>query len=491
MVHVIFWPIIAVFVIWGFERYGNPVGGAAAIVNDHTISLSQYRNALQQTIEFYQKRFGGNFDERMQKQFGVRRSTLDQLIAMQLIVDNAGKLGLQATDLEVRDTIVNIPFLQKDGRFSRENYDGLLRYRHMTANQIENDVRQDLVRRKTDDLFEKEVRPSLLEVEKEKVLRSMKMNVEFLAIDKPMLATKVSLGKDQVENFLKDQGHFKEVQTYYDTHRAEFSKPEEVRARHILVKATKGNAAEERVAREKISKIQGELKADNFAELAKKYSDDPGSKEKSGDLGFFTRERIVPEFSNAAFSLEPGKVSAPLQSDFGFHLIRVEEKHPAETTSFDDAKKNIAKKMIAEEKVDKTLKEVEKKISTTPEGAIEELQSLDKSPKWEETGNFTAADDMVPKLGREEDLANAALSLTKEKPVYPGLVKSGPMIYVLRLKKLEPAPAPDLTRLAEDLGRDHGRNIFAAWAETLRSDATIKINEQVVGGEEPAADDMQ
>src|ERR1700677_130106 len=92
MVHLVFWPIIAVFVIWGFERYGNPVGGAAAIVNDQTITLSQYKNAVQRMAEFYNQIFQGNFDEKMQQQYHVKETALNQLIDTELVSEQASDM---------------------------------------------------------------------------------------------------------------------------------------------------------------------------------------------------------------------------------------------------------------------------------------------------------------------------------------------------------------------------------------------------------------
>src|SRR5579884_938977 len=93
-IHLVFWPIIAVFVIWGFERYGNPVGGAAAIVNDRTITMSEYKNALQRMIDFYQQLMQGNFDENAQRQYRIRETALQQLINSELIAEQAENMGL-------------------------------------------------------------------------------------------------------------------------------------------------------------------------------------------------------------------------------------------------------------------------------------------------------------------------------------------------------------------------------------------------------------
>src|ERR1700722_11809166 len=153
-VHLVFWPIIAVFVIWGFERYGNPVGSAAAVVNDHNISIGQYRNAVQRQIDFYTQVFQGNFDEKTQEQYQIKQRALSQLIDTELVSEQAEVMGLTPTDAEVRDTIVTDPYLQKDGKFSRDNYDAALRNMHMTPAQFEGEQRRSLVIGRITKLFE-------------------------------------------------------------------------------------------------------------------------------------------------------------------------------------------------------------------------------------------------------------------------------------------------------------------------------------------------
>jgi peptidyl-prolyl cis-trans isomerase C len=124
-----------------------------------------------------------------------------------------------------------------------------------------------------------------------------------------------------------------EIETYYKGHKEEFTNPESAKARHILLKVPEGaNEEAWKEAESKAKDIKQKLEnGEDFAELAKKYSDDPGSKNKGGDLGFFTKGRMVPEFESAAFSLKPGELSDPVKTNFGYHLIEVQEKKAAST----------------------------------------------------------------------------------------------------------------------------------------------------------------
>ncbi len=142
----------------------------------------------------------------------------------------------------------------------------------------------------------------------------------------------------------------KEVKAYYEQHKSEFQEPAQVRARHILVKvpanADKKAWAE---AKKKAEKIRAKaLKGEDFAKLAKEYSDDPGSKSRGGDLGYFQKGRMVPEFEKAAFSLKVGQISKPVKTTFGYHIIKLEDKKPSRQESFKDVQQRIRQQLTRE-----------------------------------------------------------------------------------------------------------------------------------------------
>jgi peptidyl-prolyl cis-trans isomerase C len=147
-----------------------------------------------------------------------------------------------------------------------------------------------------------------------------------------------------------------ELKSYYDTHQDEFKTPEMVKARHILVRAD--NTASEddkKKAREKAELYLKKIKdGEDFTKLASEFSDDPGSKAKGGDLGFFPRGRMVKPFEDAAFSLQSGQVSGIVETQFGFHIIKVDEKKESTVESFDAVKERLKQKLSQ----DRTRKEI-------------------------------------------------------------------------------------------------------------------------------------
>ncbi|MFN8943831.1 MAG: peptidylprolyl isomerase, partial [Pseudobdellovibrionaceae bacterium] len=125
------------------------------------------------------------------------------------------------------------------------------------------------------------------------------------------------------------------------------SKPAEVKAQHILISANPEDAAAVQKAEEKIKSIAARLQKEDFAKLAREMSDDPGSKQKGGDLGFFSQGKMVPEFDSAVFKLKVGEVSAPVKTQFGFHLIKLNEKRDATEANYENLKLDLAKKIKA------------------------------------------------------------------------------------------------------------------------------------------------
>ncbi len=142
----------------------------------------------------------------------------------------------------------------------------------------------------------------------------------------------------------------KEVRDYYNKHKSEFMQPEQVRARHILIKVP-ANADKKQweKAKKKAIEVRAKLiKGESFSKLAQKYSDDPGSKARGGDLGFFSKGQMVPEFEKAAFSLKKGEISQPVKTTFGYHIIKVEAKKPARQRSFEEVQQEIRQKLLRE-----------------------------------------------------------------------------------------------------------------------------------------------
>ncbi len=157
----------------------------------------------------------------------------------------------------------------------------------------------------------------------------------------------------------------RELQEYYLKHKTDYELPERVQARHILVRfPAHAQPEQEKEALKKIEEIRKKIAAGaDFAEMARKYSEDPGTKEKGGDLGLFARGQMVPEFEEAVFKLKVGELSSPIRTRFGYHLVKVEAKVPAQSQPFEKVKNQVRQDLLEakrKEKLQALLKKLQK-----------------------------------------------------------------------------------------------------------------------------------
>lgn len=276
-----------------------------ADVNGTKITLGQYEFMLKMNKDSVESNIGGTDKWDEKDQTGVsykdkyKRLVLDQMINTELLAQNAEKEGLKPTDKEIQASYNDL----KTYVNSDENLKG--------------------------------------------AAEELGINDEFL---KEQAKISLLIQKSQEKFYKEEKVSDSEMKKYYDEHIDEYKK-DEVEASHILIKTTDDNnkplsKAEQKKAKAKAEKVLKEVKAGgDFAELAKKYSQDTGSAANGGSLGAFGKDMMVQEFEDAAFGMEPGQVSDLVKTDFGYHIIKVTDRIK-ETTSFEEAKAGIKEDIL-------------------------------------------------------------------------------------------------------------------------------------------------
>lgn len=353
-VKLVFGVIIIVFVFWGVGSFRGGNASVVGYVNDTPITVTEYRQALERATEML-RRQAPDMDADMLRQLGLRRQVFQQLVDAELLRQKASEIGMAVTDEEVREFIKTTPVFQADGGgFDYELYRRILRGSGLTEAGYEVGVRTELLLDKMRDMAtlpaevsEKEARDYFSHTRDTAVIEYGLFPVEAYTeqveptqeeiagyyeqnearFTEPAKA-RISYLLFSAEQMAKpEQVTAEEVERYYEANASRFERQEEVRASHILVKLDRQASAEEaETAKAKIEDIRGKI-ADgmDFDEAARKFSEGP-SGPKGGDLGWFGRGRMVPDFEEAAFALEPGTVSEPVRTDFGWHLIKLEER---------------------------------------------------------------------------------------------------------------------------------------------------------------------
>jgi peptidyl-prolyl cis-trans isomerase D len=340
-----------------------------ASVDGRNITVARFRRTYQQQMQSYRAAYGGNVDEKMLKQLGLDQRIVQQMIEEETALAEAARLGISATNEEVRERIALLPGLQENGHFiGEERYRQLLLMRNppMRPDEFEEEVRRGVTVEKLQAALTGWVTLGDKEIEEAFRRRNEKVKLAVVAFpaDKfraGLAATDAEVAayfeehknelkvpdKRKVRYALVDMQAIRartaispqDVLRSYEDNPQQYSTPEQVRASHILLK-TEGK--DEAVVKKQAEELLAKVKAGaDFAALATKHSQDETSAVKGGDLDFFGKGRMVPEFDAVAFSLPVGQISDLVKTQYGFHIIKVTEKKPASTKPLEEVKAQI------------------------------------------------------------------------------------------------------------------------------------------------------
>jgi len=377
LVQIILALIMLPFAFFGINYYFSSGTGATteiASIGGDKITLGEFQEALRNQQERLRRSMGASFDPSIMDNPEVRYSVLDDVIAQHLLQREARRDRLSVSDDQLRAFISDIPAFQENGKFSQSKYEQLLDMQNPRRTPVEfaNEVRGQLVLAPLQDPIITGTIVARSNVERYLNLLEQQREVAVAAIDAESYLKEVKIDDAAVKDFYdKNQAAFQvpeevkldyvmlspdtlgaqlavdpaEVKKQYEANQNKYGKPEERQASHILIAVKPdASAADKAAAKKKAEDVAAEAKKapDKFAELARKYSQDPGSAAQGGDLGFFSRDgSMVKPFEDAVFSMKPGEISGPVQTEFGYHIIKLGEIHPAKMQGFDEVKGQI------------------------------------------------------------------------------------------------------------------------------------------------------
>jgi peptidyl-prolyl cis-trans isomerase D len=466
--------VFVAFVGVGGPLFKGRDGDAVVNVDGRRFGARDLLRVRTQQEEEAKRMLGDAFDSK------AVASQLDLMAANALVQGailsrEAERMGLRVSDDEIVELVKQLPgFKDEQGQFRPEAVKGYIQYEYGTERRFLDALRQQLLAQKVLRLISDSA--SVSDTEARDALRRQKEEVEFayVALDAAKPGSEVLVTDAQGDEFLaKNEARAKD---FYDGHPDRFNAPEKVRARHILVRVPR-DAAEDQLsaARERATKLRQRVEAgEDFATVASEASEDPGSKENGGDLGFFQRGQMVKPFEEVAFVMEPGAVSDVVKTDFGFHVIKVEEKRPAESRSFEDAKREIAKEILATE----AAKQAARKRADALAEKVRQGQTLEQAARADAlTLERTAPlkrrpDGFISGLGASPEVLSAAFTLTPEKPSSDRVYEVGDKLVLIQLLgRLEPSAgdlAKELPAARERLLEEERNGIQTAWLQTQR-----------------------
>ncbi len=354
------------FALWGLNEFqGGATQQSVANVNGTEIGLYTYQRAFQTQRQQLQRIFGGQLPS-VYNEERLREDTLKQMVNDELIIQVGVNSGMRIGDRQLAEAIQTLPLFNSETGFTTEQYMAFLQSRGLSAEGFEIDMRRSLLSQqlitgiRRSEIVTKSTLDRALRMDNEK-RRFVTLSVappakDIPAADQAQMQAYFDAHKDQYvvpeqvkieyielsRKAIADQVDLEEsdLLKLYEENRDNFGTAEHRQVRHILVQVESGaDEATTELAKEKILAIADRInQGEDFAELAKTESDDPGSSANGGDLGFFGKNVMDPAFESAAFSLDKGQVSEPVRSSFGWHLIEVTEIQKGKVKSFEEVR---------------------------------------------------------------------------------------------------------------------------------------------------------
>ena len=351
-------------------------GDTIAMVDGQEISTGEFRRTYQAQLQAYRSAYGANMSEQLLKQLGIEQQILQQMVDERAAIAEADRLKITASDEEVRQAIFTMPAFQENGAFiGDQRYQQLLRMQRppMTAAEFEDSVRRQLTVQKLRSSLTDWMSVADKELEQEYRRRNDKVKLAVVSLTADSFRNQVHVSDTDVSSYFDaHKNDFKipekrkiryalididairakinvpnsDVERAYNNNIEQYSTPEQVRASHILLKTDGKDDAAVKAKAEDILK-QAKSGAD-FAELAKKYSEDEGSAKNGGDLDYFGRGRMVPEFDQAVFAMAPGQISDLVKTQYGYHIIKLVDKKNATTRPLQDVRQQIVDQLAYE-----------------------------------------------------------------------------------------------------------------------------------------------
>lgn len=368
------------FALWGVEAYINQQGPSpvVATVGNIKITQAEFEEELQKQQERLRQNFGSNFDPKMLDTPDARRAIIEGLVNARVLTAAARQARLTISDDQLRKLIESAPVMQQDGKFSPERYEAFLRNQNLNAKTFEARLREDMIQQQLmgalgqsgfasvtagerwiqamdeqRELSAFEVKPDAFLAQAKVAADAVKkfydtnpkhfetperVRAEFVVLSQDFLAREIKVSED-------------EIKKRYESHADRYREPEQRQASHILIAvAAQASEDQQKAAKARAEDLLKQVRANpaQFAKLAGQHSDDPGSKTRGGDLGYFGRGTMVKPFEDATFALKPNEVSELVRSDFGYHIIQLTGIMAAKARPLADARGEIEAELVRE-----------------------------------------------------------------------------------------------------------------------------------------------
>ena len=506
LIKVACFAIVIVFIFWGGYSYTEKKASRVAVVNGSYIGLREYQSMYSNLVEQMRRQFGRQFSSELVETLNLKGQALDRLINRRLILAEAGMLEFDVSREELQNAIVSYPAFQTNGQFDSLRYQQILRSNKLTPQDFEANQREDLLINKVEQFITRGTK--VLESEMLSFFHHTRdrVNLAYVQIDPQDFKNQVKVDEEAVRDYfdkhrenyrLADKRNIlyvrfvpqdylaevevtdQEIEEFYQLHQDDYREPKKVHARHILFRISeKAKTAEIQEILDRAKKVLNlARKGDNFAELARKYSDD-STASKGGDLGYFKSGDMVKPFADSAFSLKKGEISDLVRTRFGVHIIKVEDIKEESVKPLAAVKETVRQSLKEERSREIALQRADSFIDLSR--ALDDLQkaAAEAGLEVKESGLF-AAEEPIPQLGRHPEINDIIFAL-RPKEISPAF-SIGDDQLVAQLVEIQDSRLEEFAEAQERVQEDWiteqsevlARKQAQEWLETARQEGNL------------------
>ena len=506
LIKVACFAIVIVFIFWGGYSYTEKKASRVAVVNGSYIGLREYQSTYSNLVEQMRRQFGRQFSSELVETLNLKGQALDRLINRRLILTEAGMLEFDVSREELQNAIVSYPAFQTNGQFDSLRYQQILRSNKLTPQDFEANQREDLLINKVEQFITRGTK--VLETEMLSFFHHTRdrVNLAYVQIDPQDFKNQVKVDEEAVRDYfdkhrenyrLADKRNIlyvrfvpqdylaevevtdQEIEEFYQLHQDDYREPKKVHARHILFRISENaKTAEIQEILDRAKKVLDlARKGDNFAELARKYSDD-STASKGGDLGYFKSGDMVKPFADSAFSLKKGEISDLVRTRFGVHIIKVEDIKEESVKPLAAVKETVRQSLKEERSREIALQRADSFIDLSR--ALDDLQkaAAEAGLEVKESGLF-AAEEPVPQLGRHPEI-NEIIFALRPKEISPAF-SIGDDQLVAQLVEIQDSRLEEFAEAQERVQEDWiteqsevlARKQAQEWLETARQEGNL------------------
>ena len=488
----------------GNYSFGGPPKGVVAKVDGTEISTDEVRTTAQQMLK--QQMQGNTSNMNMLLPFFSQRAA-EQLITRQALISEANRMGLRVSPEEVKEELQHgryaATFFPGGNFIGEQEYQDMLQRANLTPTKFEESVGNDLLLTKLQALISGTASVSESEIHEQFVKQNTKVKFDYAVLKQD----DIKKGLHPTESELKSyyQSHLSsyansmpekrkikyavidtskiegaiqvtqaDLEGYYRDHRDAYRVPEQVKVSHVLIKTPlpgpdgkvdeKAAAEAQRRAEDLLKQVKSGAK---FEDLAKKYSEDPGSAKEGGSLGWIGRGQTVPEFEKTAFSLPKGQMSDLVKSSYGFHIIRVDDKQDAHVKSLDEVKAEIEPALKHQKAQQMAQKQADTLLKDARATTLDAAAAKQNVPVI--TSDFFARRDMLPGLGPSPQFMEAVFAAQEKAPPDMAPTSQGTAVY--ELLAIKPPATPTFEeiwdRVGDEFKTEQSRTLLTQKAQEL------------------------